>query len=35
MIPCQMSKSCDSCLPILLQFLTYVGLDMKVTCTIY
>ena len=34
-IQCQMRKSCDSRLPILLQLLTYVGLDMKVTCTIY
>ena len=34
-IPYQMSRSCDSRLPILLQFLIYVGLDIKVTCTIY
>ena len=33
-IPYQMSRSCDSRLPILLQFLIYVGLDIKVTCTI-
>ena len=29
------TQSCDSRLPILLQLLIYVGLDMKVTCTIY
>ena len=36
-IPYQMimSRSCDSRLPILLQFLIYVDLDIKVTCTIY
>ena len=34
-IPPLMSKSCDSRLPILLQLLIYVGLDMKMTCTIY
>ena len=34
-IPCQMSKSCDSRLSILLKLLIYVGLlDTKVTCTI-
>ena len=34
-IPYQMSRSCDSRLPILLQLLIYVGLDIKMTCTIY
>ena len=33
-IPCQMSRSCDSCLSILLKPLIHFGLDMKVTCTI-
>ena len=34
-IPYQMSRSCDTRLPILLQFPIYVDLVIKVTCTIY
>ena len=34
-IPYQMSKSCDSRLQILLQPLIHVGLDMKLTFSIY